>query len=531
MSKPIKVSEVMTSLYGPTATQMMGGSKCTSKKCKRTGGKGEYEECMFPEYVENKDFQKFIHEFYLIKKVAHSFSSSVYVIPESADLDKMISEFKSTLKKENIAEKTIEAYQYTIVNDLPYKRCIFNVFADADSAHYKLDKEAPYKNFGTVKRTNLLSEQYFFKYKSDSEILICPSESSEKGATTVKLIAKCSTGIYVFQGPLPKADLKYEKKISQKAFVGGSLKANSLTKFNKLGRFINRFGESGAERFIGSILKANSNSFKAVARVFSGDLLHAAFRVCFDDNIPEDSKDISATEAREFTKKLIKAYKPSNKQVDAEKFANIFKNSYATVVANSLTPKESSKQYVSEIMRIYGKIGKDMLYADIATNLYRNNDTEDFQDIYNIVENIESVNEDRYGNASSAVHLEFADNSSKAYQTSKLCNYINSALLTAPLVGVYAKTYYPQLQSIETKEQSYNMYGGYFENVYGMNVEESEDVEDDRREGAGDDGFGEIEGDFDDVEEYEPEDEERDENETETEQKQPVQNYNLDEMI
>ena len=257
----MKLSEVMSSLYGPTATQMMGGArKSKSKKIKTKGG-STYEECAYPEYIENPDFLKFIREFYLIKRVCHSYAASVYVIPDSADLEKMITEFKKTLKDNNIKEKSAEAVQYAAINDLPFKKCIFSVFADADSAHYKLDKETPYKEFGTLKRTNLLSEQYYFKYKSDSEILICPEEKSDKGATTVKLVAKCLTGIYVFQGPLPKSKQIYEKKIKS-SFMGGSLKNNSLIKFNNLKKYINPYGEQGAERFIASCVKANKESIK-----------------------------------------------------------------------------------------------------------------------------------------------------------------------------------------------------------------------------------------------------------------------------
>ena len=497
-----KLSEAMNSLYGPEATQMMGGakgkSKCKSRPKRRiakTRGGSEYEDCAYPEYIENSDFQKFIHAFYLIKRVCHSYASSVYVIPESKTLDAMIKEFKDKLKNEGIKEGSAEAFQYATINDLPFKKCIFTVFADADSNHYKLDKTAPYKDFGTVKRTNLLSEQYFFKYKDDNTISICPDEKTNTGATTARLIAKCLTGIYVFQGDLPKSKLSYTKKIktNNAAFVGGSLKANSLIKFNNLKGYLMKYGEQGAERFISSCVKANQSNIKNYAKLFSGDLLHAAFRLCFNDNISDDISEANITETRDITKKLIKMYKPSEKAVDTAKFTNIFKNIYVKNVAQSLTPKEASKDYVNELMKVYNKVGKDMLYADIATNLYRSDNYNELQDIYNLVENMDSVNEGKFGDTSSAVHFEFSDSSTNVFKTSKLCNYINQALMIAPLVGINAKSYYPQLQSIDTSAKSYNIVsqmGGYFESIYNMDYvggdnedgEEGEDELDEKEE-------------------------------------------------
>jgi hypothetical protein len=143
------LSEVMKSLYGPTATQMMGGAK--KSKTKITKGGATYEETAYPEYITNTDFQLFIKSFYLIKRVCHSYAASIYVIPPTSELKSMISDFESTLKSNKISPGSVEAIQYATMNDLPFKRCIFSVFADADAAHYKLDKEAPYKEFGIVK--------------------------------------------------------------------------------------------------------------------------------------------------------------------------------------------------------------------------------------------------------------------------------------------------------------------------------------------------------------------------------------------
>lgn len=512
------LSEVMKSLYGPTATQMMGGAK--KSKIKRTKGGATYEETAYPEYITNADFQLFIKSFYLIKRICHSYAASVYVIPPSSELKSMISDFEKTLKDNKITPGSVEAIQYATMNDLPFKKCIFSVFADADSAHYKLDKEAPYKEFGTVKRTNLLSEQYYFKYVNETEIKICPEEKSDSGSTTVKLIAKCINGIYVFQGSIPKAKQTYEKKIKN-SLIGGSLKADSLIKFNHFKNYLNKYGEQGAERFIAGCVKANQANIKNYAKLFSGDLLHSAFRMCFNSSIPESFEDVNAKEARTITKQLIKMFKPIDNVPDTMKFMNMFKGIYAKTVAMNMTPKESSKEYINQLNKVYSKIGKDMLYADIATNIYRSHNYDSLQDIYNLVENTESVDKDLYGDSSASVHLEFSDSSTNVFKTSKLCNYVNQALLIAPLVGVNAKSYYPQLQSIDVSKKSYskmNMYGGYFENVYSLESDENQNEESDENVEVNEE-INEI-NNVDEIEEVE---EKKDEDEDEEKKKKKIE--------
>ena len=372
---------------------------------------------------------------------------------------------------------------------------------------------------------------------NETEIKICPEEKSESGSTTVKLIAKCINGIYVFQGSIPKSKTKYEKKIKNNAFVGGSLKADSLVKFNHFKNYLMKYGEQGAERFIAGCVKANQGNIKDYARLFSGDLLHSAFRICFNSSIPDSFEDVNAKEARTITKQLIKMFKPTDSIPDTMKFMNMFKGIYAKTVAMNMTPKKSSKEYMNQLNKVYSKIGKDMLYADIATNIYRSHDYESLQDIYNLVENVESVDKDLYGDSSASVHLEFSDSSTNVFKTSKLCNYVNQALLIAPLVGVNAKSYYPQLQSIDISKKSYskmNMYGGYFENVYGLEGETESDGETEEKEKikvVDEEELGNYDDVYDEGENSEDEEKEKTkkpEDENEDEKKEEI---NLDQYI
>ena len=521
-----KLSEVMSTLYGPTATQMMGGAgkkrKTAKRTVKKTKGGATYEELAYPEYISNEDFKKFIYEFYLIKRVCNSYSASLYVIPTSRNLTKMINDFKAILKKNNIKEGSSEAFQYAAINDLPFKACIFSVFADSSPNNYRIDKTVPgpYKEFGTIKRTNLLSEQYYFTYIDQTTIKIAQENTNDSKFTTAKLIAKCLNGIYVFQGDLPEAKEKYENKLN-KAFVGGSLKANSLKKFSILKNCLSKHGEQGSELFIGGCVKANDKNISSYAKLFSGDLLHSAFRMCFNDNISDEYEEATTKESRAITKRLMKMYKPTEQNIDTEKYANVFRKLYANNLAKSLSPKQASKEYVNELNRIYNKCGKDMLYADIATNIYRSHNYDNLQDIYNLVENVESVNNDLYADNSEALHLEFSDSSTSVFKTSKLCNYINQSLMIAPLVGINAKTYYPQLQSIDTNKMSYNMHGGYFETVYKIygGENEGEDEIEAILKGKGSEDGGDGDGEIKDVDEINEEEKPKEESKQEEKKK------------
>ena len=92
--------------------------------------------------IPNKEIMK---EFYQIKRVVHSYSAAIYIIPEDKELAQMVTNFKNELKKAGIEEGSEEAFKYAATKDLPYKRCIFSVFADSTSDNYRLDAIAAYK--------------------------------------------------------------------------------------------------------------------------------------------------------------------------------------------------------------------------------------------------------------------------------------------------------------------------------------------------------------------------------------------------
>lgn len=436
------VESVMRNVYGPEATQMMGGSKKTHK-----GGASKYEQVAYPEYIVNSDFKKFMSEFYQIKRVVHSYASAIYVIPDTADLSKMVAEFQEELKKEKIGLNTAEAFKYASTKELPFKRCIFMMFADSEVDKYRLDASA-YSEFGTVKRTNALSEQYWFKYIDDTNVMICPDEKTETGGSKVKLIAKCDNGIYVFQGKIPKAKKIFERKIAGGDAMAGGASAEEDKKKLLAKMLKKRFG---AEKFVGSFAaqaKAQGRSLKKYQGVFSGDLVHSAFKIAYDKEFDEDfpEEEFGKTKIAEANSELMDQFEASEKTMDAASAVNQFATMYASVVRKSMKPKESTRNYVNALKIKYKNFGMSTLKADIGVALYRQGYKDDIQAILSLVDEI-----DNEGEMSEISKLEFNDEDSEAKVTSRFNFIVNNALSEMPVVGSKAKMFYPELHVTKKK--------------------------------------------------------------------------------
>lgn len=487
-SNQIDLTELKSNIYGPKAVGMLGGSiidvfenNAKKQKIKGSGNK-DYETVAYVEYVKNQDFLTFMNSFYLIRKITHTPSAGVYIIPNKKDLDNMVKKFHKELNENNIQIGSDEAVKYAAVKELPYKRCIFTVFG-GDNEHYKLDyDEMPYKNFGIVKRVNLYSEVLYFKYLSETEIMVCNSEKCEKG-TTVQLIAKCGNGIYVFQGPIPEAKetktknsvtvinkkSNGKKKKSKKNMKGGnvidsddefdndeimigglkkkSCKSKNNIKKKKIKMLLNNVkDENTACDFIANMALAEYEvngeaAFEKYSKMLSGDLLHTAFRIVFNDeleNIPETN--YSNEDQNIVMSELLKRYNISTKVFDHQKYSSIFKNIYKNIAQLNLSPKQSTIEYKKIINNKFNKVGLNILKADIATSMYRNgqplhlaikySDSIDNQAETEIIENELSK-------------LEYDSNSDTTYQTSRYNYVINKAITSIPLIGLNAQTYSP----------------------------------------------------------------------------------------
>ena len=490
------LTEISSNLYGPTATGMMGGSLNkkqnynmfggailnAAKRTQKTKGGNGYEVVAYPEYIKNKDFHDFMMSFYLIRKISHTPSSGVYIIPPRKELDNLINDFHKKLTKEKIDIGSEEAFKYAATNNLAYKRYIFTVFG-GDNAHYKLDKESPYKNFETVKRVNLASEVMYFKYLSDSEIKICNTSECNKGSTA-KLIAKCNNGIYVFQGSIPEATETKTKNSAK--FIGAKKKKKTKKPVHKAADdlgfsddqdynmeggatdddentlkqellFSNVRNEDTAMSFVANMALADyevngEESINKYANVMSGDPIHTAFRIAFNNEFSEvPDAQYDAADVSEMCNKLIQAYKPIDKGYDRSKYSSMFKKIYKNIAKQNLDPVTSSQQYKNTIKTKFSKLGIDMLKADIATSLFRSG-----QSISTAYKYANAIDKDEINSDCGISHLEYSGVDGAVYGTSKFNHIINQALLSAPLIGLNAKTYIPIMKSVPKFKSVFN---------------------------------------------------------------------------
>lgn len=387
------LDEVMDNIYGAGATQLMGGAKAAAKTSDKNK-KDKFEYVAFPEYVTNSDFQLFVQSFYLMKRIVNSYPSTIYLIPPKEDIEKMIKEFKAELDKKKIDYKSNEAAKYAAINSLPYKSCIFNVYGDADKNEYKImADENGIKEFKQVKRTNLRSEQYFFKYKSKNEIYICNSES-DKGSVVAKLLAVTEVGVLVFQGKLPKAT----KFIEHKFIIDGGAKEDyTLAKFKKLKTYIgNRPNDKMLQKFIAEIYSGNvvrdKNLCKEFCSLACGDLMHFCFKICYNNKIKPLFKKCDTKEVNKIMKDIIKGYCPGKSSFTRAKIRDSLNKTYAKSLVGGLSPLDSTINYLSDLKNIYKN--NEKIYSDIALSLYKTGQYDDIKDIYDYTADVKELYDD-----------------------------------------------------------------------------------------------------------------------------------------
>lgn len=460
MSK-VTIEELGKEIYGVEATQMLGGaakkktapkkkqakkavSKIASKRVvakakaakkkstKKKGGAGDdYQLIGYPEYCEHPDFKRFMHEFYLYKVMTHTKAAAIYVIPPTKDLDEMIVNFKNELKKQGYEPYSEQAVKWSATTNCEFKRCIFDLFADADPMKYRLAKNSTpaYNDFGIRLRTNRLKEQLYFKYIDESTVLVSAEEDCKKGET-IKLIAKSTASTtLIFQGKLPKATKIYSQTIK-----GGS-EANDVEQIlNHKKKFLEKVG---LEKFVYTMSHYND-----VIENFSGDIVHSAFSILYDPKmnvVPNVS--LKRQELEDTARKLITKMKYKQGTADYSKYQKALKSAYYN--SRGTSPLDASSKYINSLKKYYAKVGGDvMLKADIATNMWRNEFEGDFQAIYDVVEAIDDTEKN---DLAQTTRFDFDDNSEKEFTTSKLNSIIDNYLCAFPFVGMNAKYYIPVL--------------------------------------------------------------------------------------
>lgn len=448
MSKP-QLSQVMKDLYGSEATQCIRGGK----REKSDSIKGDVLEGSLPiaEYLDNPDIQLFVHTFFL-NRCFMEHKVKIVVIPPHDTLTKMVSETLKILKNNNIESNTTAACKFISTQPLEYKRYLFTAKADASDEHFYLQSKHYYKPFDYIKRTNWLNEQYYFKYKSPTELTVSPQLDNDNNATTIKVIERCSGKLFIFQGSLPKP-VEHFNKSNMK---GGCINL-SLTKFNKLKDMLDKDGEDCCAKFISMCYKSNKSKSKVFNKMFGGDLLHTAFRICFNDNITEPPQSVTTEESNELMNELIDQYTPNTKELDVNKFENALHKVYAkSMSTDSNSVKELSQNYINDLVQIYKNVGKDMLCADLAINMYRSDAYKDLSEIYSVANQVNIINKKSDNlkggdinddDLSSSSIIEFSNNSDNYYITSELNKCYNELLLSNPMYGLKSRSLYPLLKN------------------------------------------------------------------------------------
>lgn len=437
------MNDYMSRIHGPRASQMMGGNKkrTTIRKLEDTG---------MIEYCNNENFNKYLKAFYLYQRVAQSYSSAVYVIPESKKLDKMIKEFEDKLAENNLTPKSSEAKKFANSEDLPYKRCMFIVFPYDSEERYKLDS-SKLAEFGVAKRVNLLSEVYWFKYVDPETIEIHNAHPKGKSEhTTVKLTVQGSSGTFVFEGDLPEPKEFYDKPVIKKLSGGCNIK--TMEEYIENGDT----QQEGALNFISAISCMNSNNKTICQSNISGDLVNSAFNVLFacEDKSSSDFSLIGGNKENNFdeedmekmSEELLDNQEIRNETYDKSEYVGKFKNMYEVVAKKNLSPSESTRMYKMKLKNLYKNLGTSVLKADIATALNRNGYS--LEDSYEIANNIDEDNE--LEQFTDITKLEFIGDD--LYYTSKFNSIVNSALMSAPLISLNAKTYHPSISKRKCKK-------------------------------------------------------------------------------
>lgn len=517
---------VLNELYSNSGHQQLGGDipsyslnqynglKSLSKNLTLSGGdKSTIEDVGRPEYIKNESFKKFMESFYLIRYVCNTKGSSVYIIPPASKIDKMVQEFNKLLESENIQPGTSEAVYFAFNNKkyIQHLRCIFTIHADSGE-NYRLDdnkfnmlslcyghKKAKsikmknihnYRNFKAVKRTNIAGEQYKFLYKDEKSIIVSNdinSDEANKSATTVKLIARCDNGIFIFQGDIPEPKSKYERSLTG----GNKQNRKNLTKEEYFKKCLE--ADRTGKYFVLSMVKAAKDSkvnLKNYYDDFSSNFVHSAFKMCFDNNITiVPNKNYTKQSLIPILNDLCKNMKLINKNINTGKFTEIINNKYLEAINGCDNPLLSTKRFMKSLKDIY----RDNILefnADLSTALY-NQKSEDLNHIFDCVKEVNNFESSELSNIGK---LEYNILDHTNYTSSLLNKLIKEALADSPFIGTVSKTYYPMIGGDIDGDVDRIFDNEKEESEEGEESEENENEEEGEEDKEGNENEGEEEG-------------------------------------
>ena len=425
---------------------------------------GASKSTIYPsaEYVEDSGLKTFIREFFLHYLVSNVHKNTILIVPSDSTLKKMVDDFKSKLKSENIEEYSPEASRYAAKTELPFKNYIFDVYGkespDNDGFKYQVSSDFPSTGMTIVlRRTNRLSKAYFFKFESESEIKIATNEKMSN-ASKLKFLAKADHDCFILKGDVPSKPEGKSAKVVTATLSGGN-KSNYLRNyFLSLVRKYNNDLDMASYDFIGAVGSAGDdiqNEAKKLSKYYSGDYLHTAFSILADDaefdiNEVADENDIADVHSA-----IIDNYTPKKSMVKMNKvnevLPRIFKN-----CKMSKSGLQASKMFISTVKKMYETISAPpfMMKADIATAMCKqSNDLQTVRNAFHVIDEIKRVEDnpmafdgpdnDSYFNSS----IKLSDKS----VISPLVSTVYGAIASCPFIGSVAREYTPMLLSIPKK--------------------------------------------------------------------------------
>ena len=343
-----------------------------------------------PEYMTHTDLNTFIDKFFMNYRVSRSPNSAIYLVPPTKELHDMIN------KRGNYPEGSVEMQNAVRSNNkLEYDRYLFVTFGNnSKSDTYRIDPELtspsayPNSSFGTIRRTNLRGEVFYFTCGSNMKVKIHTTPKNVNDGTEIKFVGRFNNGGYVFQGALPgesiekiapkKENKKKHRNINKMMFgempsssvstsmTGGAVNT-SLKVLEKYDHLYNGDHELASEHFLRCAAKANKldNKYRN-----NGDMLYSAIYFALSEPAAVDENQL----CEESDENMFDSFKPV---VRGEAFRKKVKN--AVEQLNRIYKRNERKGSLNDYIKTYKKIyqSEDVakMTADIMVGYIRNNDT------------------------------------------------------------------------------------------------------------------------------------------------------------
>lgn len=417
------------------------------------------------EYVEDAGLKTFIKEFFLHYLVSNIHKNTILIVPSDSTLKKMVDDFKSKLKSENIEEYSPEASRYAAKTELPFKNYIFDVYGkespDNDGFPYQVSSDFPSSGMSDIlRRTNRLSKVYFFKFESESEIKIATNEKMSS-ASKLKFLAKADHDCFILKGDVPAAPEGKSANVVTAALSGGSKNNYLRNYFLSLVRKYNNDLDMASYDFIGAVGAAGSDlqsEAKKLSKYYSGDYLHTAFSILSDSQEFNINEDADADDVADVHSAIIDNYTPKKSIIKLNKvndvLPRIFKN-----CKSSKSGFQASKMFISTIKKMYDSISAPpfMMKADIATAMCKqSNNLQTVRNALHVVDAITDIEDDpsAIGGSDNINSNSYFNSSIKIDDKSvisPLVSTVYGAIASSPFIGSIAKEYTPMLLSIPKK--------------------------------------------------------------------------------